>query len=63
MRLMGIGRATFTRALLRLERTMNVLCHYREGGREGRGGERGDGGTGREGTGGDGTGGECDDPL
>ena len=34
----------FTRALLRLERTMNVLCHSREGGREGwregwRGGE------------------------
>ena len=30
-----------TRALLRLERTMNSLCHYREGGKggEGRGGE------------------------
>ena len=29
-----------TRALLRLERTMNSLCHYREGGKggEGRGG-------------------------
>ena len=37
--------------MLRLERTMNLLCHSREGGRErreGRGGE-GRGGEGREG--------------
>ena len=39
-----------TRALLRLERTMNSLCHYRDGGREGRGGE-GRAGEGREGRG------------
>ena len=45
-----------TRALLRLERTMNLLCHQREGGRggEGRGGE----GRGGEGRGGEGRGGE-----
>ena len=31
-----------TRDLLRLERTIHLLCHYREGGREGgRGGEGG----------------------
>ena len=36
-----------TRALLRLERTMNLLCHYREGEGEGRGWEwRGGGGEG-----------------
>ena len=35
-------RKGLTRALLRLERTMNLLCHYREGGgREGRGGREG----------------------
>ena len=45
-------RSLITRALLRLERTMNLLCHYR--GREGgerRGRER-KGGEGREGEGG-----------
>ena len=57
-----------TRALLRLERTMNLLCHWREGGREGRGGREGEGrggegrggegdGTGRDGRGGGGRGG------
>ena len=30
-----------TRALLRLERTINLLCHWREGGREGGGREGG----------------------
>ena len=41
-----------TRALLRLERTINSLCHRREGGREGRGGEgRGGREGGREGGG------------
>ena len=48
-----------TRALLRLERTMNLLCHQREGGREGReGGERrGAEGMGSEGRGEGGRGG------
>ena len=36
-----------TRALLRLERTMNSLCHYRDGGREGRAGQGRGGGEGR----------------
>ena len=40
---------TDTMALLRLERTMNLLCHYREGGREG--GGTGGVGRGREGMG------------
>ena len=40
----------YTRDLLRLERTMNLLCYQREGGREGReGGEGGEGGEGRRG--------------
>ena len=45
-----------TRALLRLERTMNLLCHYREG--EGEGEGRGGEGMGRgvEGRGGEGEG-------
>ena len=41
-----------TRALLRLERTMNLLCHYREGEGEGEGmgGEWRGGGGGGEGS-------------
>ena len=45
-----VGLHVHTRALLRLERKMNSLCHLREGGREGRGGE-GRGGEGRGGRG------------
>ena len=42
------GLALLTRALLRLERTMNLLCHLREGGGEGRDGWK-EGARGREG--------------
>ena len=43
-----------TRALLRLERTLNLLCHLREGGREGGKGGEGRGGERRGGEGGEG---------
>ena len=44
------GVRLHTKALLRLERTMNLLCHQREGrGGGGEGGGEGRGGDGREG--------------